>query len=159
VALHTSDLVGVANHRRPGGWWSWERNIKTRAILETTSFFINRGAPQASSTISEENCVGRGHRTKPVALNRTSKWLAIVPFGFGEPKLFADCVGVNLGEAVSANSTPYSSSTRCRRGKEVDVALVVAKSTGDGDSNGLRGSRLRSKVDLGLNYSDGESSV
>ena len=77
--------------------------------------------------------------------------MAVVPFGFGEPKLFADGVGVELGEAVSANSTPcscYCSSTWCRRFKEVDIALMVAKSTGDGNSNGLRGSRLRSKVDL-----------
>merc|ERR1719403_159954 len=123
LTLNTSDLVGGASH---WSWWthtSRECNSPTRAILDT---YIRSGTRQASSTISEEDCVGRGHRTKLVATNRTSKRDAPEPFGFGEPKLFADGVGVKLGEAVSANSAPCRRwvSSCSSRGKDVDVALV-----------------------------------
>ena len=70
--------------------------------------------------------------------------------------MFADGVGVKLGEAVSANSAPCCrssrwrrrSASRCSRGKDVDIALVVAKSTGEGDSSGYRVSQSNSIVDL-----------
>merc|ERR1719318_313199 len=112
MALHTSDLVGGASRqrgeRRTDG--SWESKQEPSTVLDATKTTISSGAPQASSTIPEADNVGRNrHRAKPVALNRTSSWLAVVPFGFGEPKLLADRVGVKLGEAVSANSAPLSS--------------------------------------------------
>jgi len=144
VALHTSDLASRARGRRHEYTGGWVYSQEPSTVLDTAETTISRGAPQASSRKgTKEGEVGRGHRTKPVALNRTSSCEAVVPFGFGEPKLFADSVGVELGEAVSANSAPLSSccgSSRYRWLKEVDVALVVAKSTGDSDSNLLRGS-------------------
>jgi len=155
LALHTSDLARRASE--PCASSSTE--ITTSLELHTGS--DAQRAIGSSGAKSEENCVGSGHRTKLVATNKTrTSWETVVFSGSSKPKLFADGVGVEPSEAVSANSTPLSSSgCACVSQEEVDVALVVAKSTDEGDLSGLCLSRSHSMLDLGQLERGGESIV
>jgi len=98
---------------------------------------------------------GSGHRTKLVATNTTTTNAcdSVELFGSGKPKLPADGVGVVPSEAVSTKTAPLSI------GEDVDVALVVAKPTDEGNSNGARVGRFHSMLYLGQLDSGGESIV
>merc|ERR1719481_1676651 len=106
LALHTSDLARIA---------SSTKNTSQTATSPETS--VSSGAPRAKrgTRSSSDDESEEGGRTKHVATNNTSGRVeAVVPFGSGKPKLFADGVGINLSEAVSANRAPALSSSRGR---------------------------------------------
>jgi len=151
LALHTSDARrAIGSSSISSSHTSATQEIYTVGDALRASWWCGKDRRNSAN----EKCVGSRHRTKRIANNSTSvPCEAVVRFGSGKPKLFADGVGVNLGEAVSANSTPAQSSGKREadtwgRVKEVDVALVVAVATGEGDSSGCRRSRSHSMVNL-----------
>jgi len=151
LALHPTDLA------------TRTRSTKTSSgTTATQEIYISNVALRARKTWSccttEADCVGSGHRTKRVANdNPRDNVEPIVRFGSGKPKLLTHGVGVNLGEAISANTAPLSRSYCIV--KEVDVALVVAMSTGEGNPSGSRLSCSHSMIDLGHLKRGGESIV
>jgi len=160
LALHTSDLARIAI--------STNGSARTRAVRGTQEIYTNSGALRARSWYCRKNCrtsahahyVGSGHRTKRVANNNTSSMgEPVVRFGSRKSKLSADGVGVKPSKAVSANSAPLTRGRGCIWIKEVDVALMVAMSTGEGDSSGCSRSCSHSMIDLSRLESDRERTV
>jgi len=147
LALHTSNLARNT------------RSSKSPTYIDASpETCVSSSALRANTSEDESE---EGDRTKRVASNKSGGSVeAVVRFGSGKPKLFADSVGFNLSEAVSANSAPALVSSRGRKTvKEVDVALVVAKPTDEGDSIAYRLRFSHSMLDLGHLERDRESIV